>query len=398
MSTKQLAERMAKFEESATFKINMRLDELKAQGVDIIALNIGEPDFTSPDYIRVAGVKAITDGFTKYAESNGISELRNAIVKKLKEDNNIEYAPNEICVCNGAKQAISSSVLALCGYGDEVIIPTPCWVSYADIVKLAGATPVLVPSKADYSLDLDAIEAAINPKTRAIIICTPNNPSGAVYSEESLRKLGDIIVKYDIFAIVDEIYEKLIYDGRKHFSLASISREVWERTVTVNGFSKAYAMTGWRLGYMAARRDITKAVLKLQSQLTSSICSIAQKAGYGALVGPQDDMEKMVHIFDERRKYVYERLCAMPDITCTKPYGAFYMLVDVEKYFGKRYGEKVIENASDLTEYLMEEAKVSVVPGDAYHIPGKIRISYSNSMENLEAGMDGIETALLKLM
>lgn len=397
MSTCELAKRLNNFSESPTSVINTQLDELRRSGKKIISLNIGEPDFTSPDYIKVAGIKAITDGFTKYTRGNGILELRTAIAEKLEKENNVKYTTDEICVTNGAKQAVSCAVMAVCGLGDEVIIPIPCWVSYTDIVRLAEAEPVLVPCKSDYSLDLAAIEAAITPRTKAIIICTLNNPSGAVYSEESLRALGDLAIKYDFFVIVDEIYEKLVYDGYEHFSIASASPEVWKRTITVNGLSKAYAMTGWRQGYVAARKDIISGIQKIISQTTSSTCSIAQKAAFGALVGPQDDTNHMVDIFRERRDFVYQRISAMPNISCVYPHGAFYLLVDIERYLGKCWGDRKIQNASDLTEYLLTEALVSVVPGDAYNIPGKIRISYSNSMENLKTALDKMEEALVKL-
>ena len=251
-----LAERMNKFSGSPTSALIAKVAELKRQGKDIISLNVGEPDFGTPDYIKVAGMKAIADNFTKYTPGNGILELRQEIVKKLREDNGVEYALNEVTTAVGAKQAIASAMMVLAGPGDEVLLPIPCWVSYTEMIRLAGATPVFVPVREDnYELDLDAIEKAITPRTKAIVICTPNNPTGAVYSEESLRKLAALAVEHDFFVVADEIYEKLVYDGAEHFSVASISQEVRDRTVTVNGFSKAYAMTGWRIGYAAARAD-----------------------------------------------------------------------------------------------------------------------------------------------
>lgn len=330
-----LAERMKKFSGSPTSALIAKVAELKRQGKDIISLNVGEPDFGTPDYIKVAGMKAIADNFTKYTPGNGILELRQAIVKKLKEDNGLDYTVNEVTTAVGAKQAIASAMMVIAGPGDEVLLPIPCWISYTEMIRLAGATPVFVPVRQDnYELDLDAIRAAITPRTKAIVICTPNNPTGAVYSEESLRELADLAVKHDFFIVADEIYEKMVYDGAKHFSVASISREVWERTITVNGFSKAYAMTGWRIGYAAARADVK---------------------------------------------------------------GAFYVYPDVQPYLGKRFGDKVIENAVDLCQYLLDEALISTVPGEAYNVPGKIRISYSNSMENLEKALDRLEHALVQL-
>lgn len=397
MSTKKLAKRLDKFSGSATSAINSKLEELRRAGQEIISLNIGEPDFITPDHIRFAGIKAITDGFTKYTRTNGILELRTAIADKLLRDNNISYKPNEICITNGAKQAISNSIMAVCDEGDEVIIPVPCWVSYTEMVKLSGAKPIQVKCRDDFSLDLNAIEAAITPATKAIIICTPNNPSGAVYSEESLRALADLAVKYDFFVITDEIYEKIIYDDYKHFSIASISQEVWERTITVNGCSKAYAMTGWRMGYVAARQDIIKAIMKIQSQTTSSTCAIAQKAALAAVSLTQEPTDEMVKVFWERRDYVCKRISEIPGLSCPKPHGAFYVLVDVRSYFGKKCGDIVINNAIDLTAYLLDKVHVSVVQGEAYNIAGYIRISYATSMDDLKRALDSIQSALAEL-
>lgn len=393
-----LAERMGKFSGSPTSALIAKVAELKRQGKDIISLNVGEPDFGTPDYIKVAGIKAIADNFTKYTPGNGILELRQEIAKKLKEDNGVEYGLNEITTAVGAKQAIASAMMVIAGPGDEVLLPVPCWVSYTEMIRLAGAEPVFVPVRADnYELDLDAIEKAITPRTKAIIICTPNNPTGAVYSEESLRRLARLAVEHDFFIVADEIYEKLVYDGAKHFSVASISPEVKERTVTVNGFSKAYAMTGWRIGYAAARPDVIKGIMAVQSQTTSATSSIAQKAAVTALRGPQHDLEEMVQAFKQRKDYIVARLNAIPGITCPDVKGAFYVYPDVQPYLGKAFGDRRIENAVDLCQYLLDEALISTVPGEAYNVPGKIRISYSNSMENLEKAMDRLEQALAAL-
>lgn len=393
-----LAERMSKFSGSPTSALIAKVAELKRQGKDIISLNVGEPDFGTPDYIKVAGMKAIADNFTKYTPGNGILELRQAIVKKLKEDNGLDYTVNEVTTAVGAKQAIASAMMVIAGPGDEVLLPIPCWVSYTEMIRLAGATPVFVPVRQDnYELDLDAIRAAITPHTKAIVICTPNNPTGAVYSEESLRELADLAVKHDFFIVADEIYEKMVYDGAKHFSVASISREVWERTITVNGFSKAYAMTGWRIGYAAARADVIKGIMAVQSQTTSATSAISQKAALAALQGSQHDMQVMVEEFKRRKDYVVQRLNAIEGITCPDVKGAFYVYPDVQPYLGKRFGDKVIENAVDLCQYLLDEALISTVPGEAYNVPGKIRISYSNSMENLEKALDRLEHALAQL-
>ena len=391
MATK-LAERMSKFSGSPTSALIAKVAELKREGKDVISLNVGEPDFGTPDYIKVAGMKAIADNFTKYTPGNGILELRQEIVKKLKEDNGIEYGLNEITTAVGAKQAIASTMMVIAGPGDEVLLPIPCWVSYTEMIRLAGATPVFVPVRPDnYELDLEAIEAAITPRTKAIIICTPNNPTGAVYGEESLRKLAELALKHDFFIVADEIYEKLVYDGAKHFSVASISQAVKEHTVTVNGFSKAYAMTGWRIGYAAARPDVIKGIMAVQSQTTSAT---SQKAAVAALQGPQHDLKVMVEEFKRRKDYVVDRLNRIPGVVCPDVKGAFYVYPDIQAYLGKSFGERKIETAVDLCQYLLDEVLISTVPGEAYNVPGKIRISYSNSMENLKEALARLERGL----
>lgn len=393
-----LAERMNHFSGSPTSALIATVAELKRQGKNIISLNVGEPDFGTPDYIKVAGIKAIAENFTRYTPGNGILELRQEIVKKLKEDNGVEYALNEVTTAVGAKQAIASSLMVISGPGDEVLLPIPCWVSYTEMIRLAGAEPVFVPVRSDnYELDLDAIEKAITPRTKAIVICTPNNPTGAVYSEKDLRRLAGLAVEHDFFIVADEIYEKLVYDGAKHFSVASISKEVRDRTITVNGFSKAYAMTGWRIGYAAARADVIKGIMAVQSQTTSATSAISQKAAVTALQGPQYDLHDMVAEFKRRKDYVVGRLNAIPGITCPDVKGAFYVYPDVGPCLHKRFGERSIETAVDLCQYLLDEALISTVPGEAYNVPGKIRISYSNSMENLKEALDRMEKALSAL-
>ena len=384
---------------SVTGELSAKVTELKAQGKDVIKLNIGEPDFRPPENIAEAAITAIEEGFSKYVAIPGIIELRKAICTKLEKDNHLVYSPNEICVSTGAKQAVMNALMALCDPGDEVIIPTPCWVSYSEMVKLTGAAPVFVPCKAEtgFALNVDDIAAAVTPHTKAIIICTPNNPTGAVYSEESLRQLAALAVEHDFFIVADEIYEKLVYGGAKHFSVASISREVRDHVITVNGFSKSYAMTGWRIGYAAARADIIKGIMKVQSQTTSATSAISQKAAVAALQGPQYDLHDMVKEFARRKEYMVKRLNAVPGIVCPDAMGAFYLYPDVQEYLGKSVGERKIENAMDLCQYLLDEALVSTVPGEAYNVAGKIRISYSNSMKNLEEGMDRIEKALAAL-
>lgn len=394
-----IAKRMSNFAASATGAIVARVAELRAQGQDIISLNVGEPDFPTPQNVKEAGILAINENKTKYTANNGIVELRQSVCDKLKADNGLIYTPKEVCITVGAKQAIFNSVMCVAEKGDEVILPIPCWVSYTEIVKIADATPVFVEvdKKNNFDLDIEAIKKAITPRTRAILICTPNNPSGAVYSEAKLRELAELAVKHDFWIIADEIYEKLIYDGEKHFSIASISQEVWEHTLTVNGMSKAYAMTGWRLGYVAGPEEAINGIVKLQSQVTSNADAIAQYASVEALTGPQETIDFMVGKFDERRKYLVERLNAMPGVSCQLPKGAFYALPDVSGLIGKSYNDKILNNAIDVTAFLLEAAHIAVVPGDAFYIPNHIRIAYSNSLENIKKAMDQMEAAIKAL-
>lgn len=394
-----LAERMKSIGGSPTSALIARVVELRREGRDIISLNVGEPDFGTPSHIKVAGIRAIVEDFTKYTPGPGILELRKAVADKLLTENGVSYSADEICATVGAKQAIYNALMALCGPGDEVLLPIPCWVSYTEMVLLAGAEPVFVPVRNDvgYALDLDAIERAVTPRTKAIVICTPNNPTGAVYSESDLRRLAEIAKAHDFYIISDEIYEKLIYDGERHISVASLSEDARDRTVLVNGVSKAFAMTGWRLGYVAANREIIGAVKSIQSQTTSATSAIAQKAAVAALTGTMFEVEAMVLAFDERRRYVMERLNGIPGISCAMPKGAFYVLPDVSAYFGTSNGGARVENARDLASYLLEEANVALVPGEMFNIEGRVRISYSNSMENLDRALTRIGESLIKL-
>ena len=380
-------------------EINVAVARLKAEGKDIIGLNLGEPDFNTPDFIIEACVKAMRDGHTKYTPVDGILPLRAAISEKLKRDNGADYAAEQIIVSTGAKQAINNAMLSICNPGDEVIIPKPCWVSYVEIVKLADAIPVLVDTDPDtFQLDIDAIERAITPRTRAILINTPNNPTGAVYGEDALRKLADLAVKNNFYVVSDEVYEKLIYGNGKHVCIASLSKEILDRTIIVNGFSKAYAMTGWRIGYSASPADVAASIRSLQGHTTSNSTSFVQWAALAALQGSPESIENMNRAFSERRQYLIGRLQAMPGVSCANSEGAFYLMPDVSSYFGKRAPSgKVVDNSVSLCTYLLEEALVSVVPGVAFEAPEKIRISYSNSMEMLRESMDRVEKALEKL-
>ena len=393
-----LSARMNIVKGSASAAVTARVAELRRQGEDVIGLNIGEPDFPTPQYIKDAAVKAIEENFTKYTPSVGILELREAIAEKLKNENGIDYSANEIAISVGAKQALFSALMAVAGEGDEVIIPTPCYVSYPDMVRFTGATPVYaLLNQENYMLDIAEIEKAITPRTKAIIICSPNNPTGTVYTEESLRALADLAVKYDFFVIADEVYEKLVYGGAKHFSIGAASAEMKERAITVNGFSKTYAMTGWRIGYAAAREDVIKSIVKIMSQVTTSVNSITQKAALAALQGPQDEVGLMVEEFEKRMHYTVDRLNSMPGISCPEIQGAFYTFFDVTPYIGKSVNGNVIKDDADFCKYLLEEAKIALMPGSDYLQKNKVRMSYAVSREIIKESMDRMERALKKI-
>lgn len=390
-----IANRMKNFSITPIAALMEKTIQLRQEGKDIITLHNGEPDFPTPDYIKLAGIKAIIENKTKYTLAPGIIGLREAICEKLKKDNNLNYEPEQICVCSGAKPAIYNSLMAIANPGDEIVVPSPCWDSYTSLIKLAGAIPVFVPTNKDNSLNLDVIEQAITEKTKAVLICTPNNPTGAVYSESQLRELAEIICKHDIYIIVDEIYEKIIYDGEKHFSIGSISPEMLERTITINGFSKTYSMTGWRMGYAAANKEISHAIAMMQTLSSSNTNSIAQYACWAALKGSQEDTNKMVNSYDERRKYLMERIKNIPGMTCTLPKGAFYAYPDVTAYYGASYKGKKINSSLDWTEFILNIAQVVLVPGEAFNNPGgNARIAYCYSMKELEESMNRIEKAI----
>ncbi len=384
---------------SATAELMTKMADYKRKGIDVISLNVGEPDFDTPAHISQAGIEAIQNGSTRYAPVAGIHELRQAVCTKLKLENSIIYNPENIIVTVGAKQAVFNTLLALCNPGDEVIILTPCWVSYIEMVTLTGATPVLVETLEDkgFQLNLEQIRKAFNARTKAIIFNTPNNPTGAVYTRDSLEELASLAVEHNTYVIADEIYEKLIYEDAVHHSIASFNDAIKKLTITINGFSKAYAMTGWRVGYVAAEMEIIKLLTKIQGHSTSSTSTISQEAAVAALEGPQRPTEEMILAYDERRKYLHQRLSAMKNISCTKVTGAFYLVPNVSAYYGKTAGNSFINDSVDLATYLLEEAKVAVVPGNAFEMPNNVRIAYSNSMLNLTEGMDRMEQALEKI-
>lgn len=384
---------------SATNELNGTVADMKEQGIDVIGLNVGEPDFITPGHIIAACNQALAEGKTKYCKVTGILPLRKAICDKLKADNHVQYEPDQIVVCTGAKQALYDAVEAILDPEDEAIIPIPCWVSYAEMVKLAGAVPVFVNTMpGSFELDLQAIENAITEKTKAIMINTPNNPTGAVYSENSLRGLGELAVKHNIYIISDEVYEKLVYGEAKHVSIASLSPEICEHSVTVNGFSKAYAMTGWRLGYAAASKQLAKAMGQMQGHMTSHATVFAQWAAVEALTGTQEPLEEMRKEFDKRRIYLMNELNKLPNIKCTCVSGAFYLMPDVSAYYGKAAPDgEIVQNSYDFCNYILKEAHVAIVPGAAFLSPDNVRIAYSNSMDNIRKAIERMRGALEKL-
>jgi len=394
--------RLQQISASVTVALNSKVVEMKAGGEDIIALNAGEPDFPTPAPIVEACRTALAEGKTKYINNAGLPELRKAIAHRLAADHHVRYTPQQICVSTGAKQALNNAVFAVVNPGQEVIIPIPAWVSYVEIVKLAGGVPVLVPCSEvdDFRLDLLAIRRAITAKTVAILINNPHNPTGAVYSKEDLVELANIALQHNLWVIADEVYEKLIYHKAHHTCFSALSADAYGRTILVNGFSKAYSMTGWRLGYTAAPLALAAGIDALQSHMTSNATTFGQ---YGALeaLEPHNDrgIEQMRLQFEARRDYMLHRWQQIPGIYIAPTQGAFYFMPNISAYFGKSTpaGTK-IETSADLCTYLLEEGKVALVPGEAFYAPYHLRVSYANSMENLQRGMDRAEAALSKLL
>ncbi len=391
-----LAKRVTLVKPSPTLAVDAKAKAMKASGIDVVGFGAGEPDFDTPDNIKEAAIKAIRDGFTKYTPVPGTNELKDAIIAKLKNDNGVAYALDEVVVSTGAKHSLYNIAQSLYGPGDEVIIPAPYWVSYPDQVLLNDATPVIVETREDegFVLTAEAFEKAVTPRTKALILNSPSNPTGLGYDKAALEAIARVAVKHGIYVISDEIYEKIIYDGFRHVSIASLGDDIKALTITVNGLSKSHAMTGWRLGYAAGPKEVISAMTKVQSQSTSNACSITQKAAVEALTGPQGFIAVMVAEFDKRRKYIVDRLNNIPGVHCPNPVGAFYAFPKVSSYYGKSVGGKVIKGSSDLSTYLLDEAKVAVVSGDAFGADDYIRLSYATSMAAIEKGLDRIESAL----
>lgn len=394
-----LSERVHRIALSPTLRIGAKALQMRAQGIDLVDFTVGEPDFPTPDAVKRAAKAALDANFTKYTANDGIPDLKQAIVEKLQRDNGLAYAPDEILVSPGAKTNLFLLAQSLYGPGDDVLIPTPCWVSYPDQVKLTGATPIFVPTYEDHGFRLQAKDLAdsITPNTKALILNYPCNPTGAVYTREDLEAIAEVCVREQILVISDEIYEKLIYDGCRFVSIASLGEKIKKLTVVVNGFSKAYSMTGWRLGYAAGPKEIISACSKVQSHNTSNAVSFVQKAGVVALRECAMEVERMRQEFERRRNFVVYKLGAIPAVSCPTPQGAFYAFPNVARYLDKEYMGSPVRNSYGLAYYLLKEAQVAVVPGDAFAAPDAIRISYATSTERLQEGMRRIEAALLKL-
>lgn len=394
----QLSDRLNRLAPSATLAMSQKSSEMKAQGIDVINMSVGEPDFNTPDHIKDAAKKAIDDNFSKYSPVPGYMDLRKAISAKLKRENGLDYGVNEILVSNGAKQSVCNTIMALVNDGDEVIIPAPYWVSYPQMVKLAGGEPVIVEAgfEQNFKITPEQLEAAITPKTKLLIICSPSNPTGSVYNEEELRGLAEVIKRHDdMFVLADEIYEHINYIG-KHHSIAKIEG-MKERTIVVNGVSKAYAMTGWRIGYIAAPEWIVKGCNKLQGQYTSGPCSVSQMAAVEAYNASQDCVEVMRQAFERRRDLIVSLAKEIPGLEVNVPQGAFYLFPKCSSFFGKTDGTHVINNSTDFALYLLEVGHVATVAGDAFGDPECFRMSYATSDENIREALKRIKEAVAKL-
>ncbi|MFN3652919.1 MAG: pyridoxal phosphate-dependent aminotransferase [Armatimonadota bacterium] len=389
----RLSERARNAAPSPTLAITARANALKAQGVDVISFAAGEPDFDTPEHVKAAAIEALQRGMTKYTPSSGIPALKEAICEKHQRENGLSYQPGQVIVSAGAKHSIYNLFQAVLNPGDEVIIPQPYWVSYPEQAKLAGGVPVIVdaPEANGFKVTAEAIAAAVTPKTKLIVLNSPSNPSGAVVEETELRKIADLAVERDLLVLSDEIYEHLTY-GRQHVSIASFGPEIQARTLVVNGFSKAYSMTGWRLGWLAGDMEIVAAMGRIQDQSTSNPTSFAQFGAVAALRGPQDCVEQMRVQFEKRRDYIVGRLNSIRGITCVTPEGAFYVLPSVEALVNDKYPD-----GDALAEYLLNEAKIAVIPGSGFGMPKHIRLSYATSMEAIEKGIDRLEAATAAL-
>lgn len=398
MPRRPLSKKAELVSESQTLALTARAGAMKRNGIDVISLTAGEPDFATPDHIKQAAIAAIEHNFTKYTANKGITELREAISDKFKKENNLEFSPHDILVSSGAKHSIFNALQAICNPGDEVIITSPYWVSYPEMVKLVDAKPIIINTTDEngFKITPRELRKALSLKSKVLFFNTPSNPTGAIYTREEIEDLSAVIADVGLYVISDEIYEHIIYDDAHHFSIGSID-SLRDLTVTVNGVSKAFSMTGWRLGYMGAHQSIIQNAAKFQGQVTSNACSISQKAALCALTSPLDEIWKMRNEFQKRRDYMVGELNAIPGISCARPKGAFYVFPRVDEYFGTSAGSITIRNDVDLCEYLLTEGKVATVPGNAFGSSDYIRLSYASSMDDLRKGIERIGECLKKL-
>ncbi|WP_446899533.1 pyridoxal phosphate-dependent aminotransferase [Clostridium sp. LBM24168] len=395
-----LSKKVEKIEPSITLAITAKAKQMKAEGIDVIGFGAGEPDFNTPEYIQEAAIKAMKDGFTKYTPASGILELKRAIAKKFEKDNKLSYKDSQIIASTGAKQCLANALFAVLNPGDEVIVAVPYWVSYPELIRLADGIPVFVNTKEQdgFKYTVRELEKTVTSKTKLIVINSPNNPTGTVYTEKELKDIAEFAKEKDILILSDEIYEKLIYDGNKHVSIASISQDAYNRTIVVNGFSKTYAMTGWRLGYAASGNEsIIKLMSNVQSHTTANPNSMAQYAGVAALKYDSPDVKNMIEQFDERRKYMLQKIDEISGLSAFRPEGAFYVVFSIAQILGKKCNETLIENSMSFSKLLLENEKVAVIPGAGFGFENYIRLSYATSMKNIIEGLDRIEKFIKNL-
>lgn len=392
----ELSNKFKAISPSPTLLIDAKFKQMKADGMDVVGFGAGEPDFDTPQHIKDAAIAAINAGFTKYTPASGTLDIKKAVCDKLKRDNGLSYEPNQIVVSNGAKHSLINAFGAILNPGDEVIVPAPYWVSYPEMIKYNDGVPVILYTTEEkgFKFSAEDFKAAITPKTKAIVLNSPSNPTGMVYTEEELRAIADVAVENNIFVISDEIYEYLVYDGVKHVSIASFNDKIKDLTIIINGVSKTYAMTGWRIGYTASNAEIAKAMGNVQSHTTSNPNSIAQAATVAALNGPMDELREMIKAFDERRRYMADRINSIDGVSCLVPQGAFYVMMNISALKGKTIKGKLINTADDFSEVFLEKELVAVVSGNGFDAPDYVRWSYATSMENIKEGIDRLERLL----
>ena len=384
---------------SSTMAIDSMYKNMKAQGIDVVGFGAGEPDFPTPDNIKEACIRALNENKTKYTAASGIIELKKAVCQRMKEDCGVDYQPSQVVIASGAKHIVYLTVRALVNPGDEVVIPAPYWVSYSEIVRMCGGIPVIAQTREEdeFKLTPQELDEAITDNTKCVLFNSPSNPTGMMYTREELRALADVCIARDVYIIADEIYYKLVYDGREFVSVAALGEDVKERTILINGVSKSYAMTGWRIGYSLAPEHITKVMSNYVSHSTAAPSTLSQWAAVEALTGPQDTVETMRQAFEARRNYMVDRVNSMELVSCLKPEGAFYIMMNIRKVFGKRCGDVVIDSCDTFASQLLEKGLVAVVPGSGFDAPDYVRWSYATSLENIKEGMDRLEKFLSTL-